>query len=205
MAKILSKSGDSLADTYDVEGSIAGIDELLSEEINLTHEMGGVLFAERLVGRVFTLPALGKLQNTAFATGFTVALTPARILGLQVITDVAGRLANAQVSIAGQGTTNNDMPVWFWDVAADAEGPIRIILGGVLATLSILRPITPSLIPNLTICRAEGQPPQSPLSLSLRGVTGGFGAGTVDITALVYVAFAQTGGLSSRGLPLPGW
>jgi len=205
MAKIQAQAGKSLADVYQVQGSIAGVEDLLSKDVNLVHEMGGTILSERLVGRVFVLEPAAVAQNVSFSIGVTIANVPARILNVQVITDVAARILHAQVCIAGQGTTNNDLPVWMWDSVLDTEGPVRIILDGTLATLNILRPLVTTQTPTLTIGIAEGQPAQSPLSMSLRGTTEGFGAGTVTITGLVYAAFPDIAGGESRGLPFPSW
>ena len=45
MVKILSQAGISLADLYNVEGSIAGIEQLDTRELPIVHEMSGTIFS----------------------------------------------------------------------------------------------------------------------------------------------------------------
>jgi len=199
VAKILSKSGDSLADVYDVAGSIAGIDDLLSEDVNLVHEMGATIFSERLSAAVFPLTSGAIPQSTAFNSALPLAQT-SRILGLAVVTDQIARINDVQVSINSQGV-DTDCPIFSW-ISSDPSKVVRITIGGSLQTLTLLTPAYLPFIPNLTI--NQGSP--SPVStLILRGQTNAFGAGTVITQAIFFIAFPQVDGLSNRGLPLPGW
>ena len=80
MPKILAQAGISLADVYDVEGSIAGTDELLSEDVSLVHEMGGHMMSERCRSFVVTLATGDQIQNANFAaTGGLIPDSPNRI------------------------------------------------------------------------------------------------------------------------------
>jgi len=204
LTKILSRSGDSLADLYDVKGSIAGVDQLISEEVHLTHEMGAVLFSERLSSRMLILSSGSIAQNITFAVPFSVGQFTARLLGVQVLTDNTSRISHCQLSInSPPGGDDTDVPFWYWDTANDDARSISILVNGTLATTALLNPLTMiPQVPNLVI---GTDAPLASGSVIFRGVTTGFGAGTVLLRALVSIAFPQQGGLSSRGLPLPGW
>ena len=201
MGKILSKSGDSLADVYDVKGSIAGIEELLSKDVNLVHEMGATIFSERLSGRILSITTGAILQDTQFDVAFSFSET-SRLLGLQVVSTSPSRISRCQVSItSGPSFDNTDLPIFIWDSTLGSRA-INVLIGGALQVLSILIPAQAQLIPNLMLGFDSPRPSST---ITMRGLTTGFGAGNVTITALVYVAFPQLGGVSSRGLPIPGW
>jgi len=201
VVKVLSKSGDSLADTYDVEGSIAGIEQLRSEEITLVHEMGATVFSERFstFTRQQVTAAIGQ------SVDFTAIITnlpdfPTRLLGVSVISDDSSRVARASVAILDPGVPR-DFPVWVWDLVVSLN--IEIDIGSGQETLNILAGIGGvNMLPNF--CGGVAAP-QAAEQLVLRGRTTAFGAGTVVIRLLAHLAFAQVGGLSSRGLPIPGW
>lgn len=202
MSKILSKSGDSLADVYDVEGSIAGIDELQSKDVNLVHEMGATLFTERIQGRITRLVAGGLAQNVAFTEDLEPgpALSQLRLVGVQVFANQTTRLSRVQVSVSTP-VPIQDFPVWMWEVG-DAELVINIMTAGVLDSGRFMLMPQHTALPSLNIQNNRGETtPQ----LGLRGVTSGFGAGTVSVTALLYHAFPLIQGISSRGLPMPSW
>ena len=203
MAKILSKSGDSLADVYNVQGSIAGIDQLLSEEVHLVHEMGSTIFSERLSSSILVLDTAALSQTTDFAINFFLGRTTARILGVQVLANQSPvtRILRASVNISTP-IPITDMPIWTW-VPADLESTVNIIIAGSSSLGKFLMNGNNRLLPNITI--GSDQPFGTTPTISFRGKTATFGAGTVIVTALIYFAFASAGGLSSRGLPLPGW
>jgi len=206
VAKILSKSGDSLADVYDVVGSIAGIDELISEDVNLVHEMGATIFSERLGGRIVRVTTGAIAASVTFNQTFDVSNDvpgSSRVLGVQVVTDDESRISRVQLSITSPPQIDDtDLPIAAWQVA-DPTVRANILVSGTVAAFDILVPTSHMAnIPSLII----GNESDAPIDLlSLRGLTQGFGAGTVTITALVYMAFSQPGGLSNRGLPLPSW
>jgi len=201
VAKILSKSGDSLADVYDVDGSIAGIEDLVSRDVNLVHEMGSTIFSERLSASIFPLTSGAIPQSTAFNSALPISPT-SRLLGLAVVTDQLARINDMQVSIqAGAPGAQTDIPLFVW-VAGEIAKVIRMEIGGSLQTQTILLPASGASTPNLII----GQ--DSPLPAAtfiLRGQTNAFGAGTVTTQVILHIAFPQLEGLSNRGLPLPGW
>ncbi len=202
MGKVLSRSGDSLADVYDVAGSIAGIDNLETADVNLVHEMGATLFSERLAGRIITISTGAIAQSITFDDQFTV-LETSRILGVQIVTDNPVRIANVQLSVTSPVNINDtDLPLVTWE-AGGADTTARVRVAGTTANMRILQPIAPmGNLPSLMVS-AESDSPVT--LLSLRGVSTAFGAGTVLIRALIYLGFSQPGGLSNRGLPLPSW
>lgn len=203
MAKVLSQAGNSLADVYDVEGSIAGIDHLETHELPIVHEMGATVFSERYNTDIRRAPTGAIAQNVAFNVFVTgLPPTPTRLLGVAVFADDATRVLQAAV-FAREPDRGRDMPIWVWD------GTTSIIStfddnGSSAAFDLLVGSVAMNMVP--TMVGAVGQPqPQMVSDLVFRGLTTGFGAGTVAITALYYSANAQLGGVSSRGLPIPGW
>lgn len=204
MVKILSQSGNSLADMYDVEGSIAGIDQLETRELPIVHEMGSTIFSERF--STFTRKADTGLvnQSTAFGVSITDLPTPwFKVFGISVLVDVTARLAFASLAIADP-VTSREMPIWAWDAANDGEIQVRWSDDGAAgATTQFLQPAVANV--RLPYMMAGNRQPQSVRELILRGQTTAFGAGTLRTTVLVNVGFAAVAGVSSRGLPLPSW
>lgn len=207
--KVLGRAGTSLADIYDIEGSIAGVDQLLSEEVHLEHEMGGAIFSERLVGTIERITTGALTQNTNF--NFTAAGPPGtyRVLNVYMQADTAARVLFAQVSLQAAATTVlplREIPIFIWDDVNDVESRIRIIdngaaVGGDTAMIQT----RPMAMPTLGL--GTGQRLMVGDAIVFRGVTAGFGAGTVEVVALLYVARAEIGigRLPQIGLPLPGW
>lgn len=214
MVKILSQSGISLADAYDVEGSIAGIDQLESREVQLVHEMGATLFAERYSTEIRRISSGAVAQNLAFNNIIAdLPVAAFRILGVTVFVDATGRTAHASVSVrdpTAPGTVppliGRETPIWAWDTAGDGDMNIQNEPnGGGVGTEIFHAPIVFQPVYPITI--AGTAQPQSTPEIALRGLTSGFGAGTVINTALILIAFAESGGrsLSSYGLPIPNW
>lgn len=203
MTKVLSKAGASLADVYDVQGSIAGINQLESDDVSLVHEMGATIFSERLGGSIVVVSTGALGQNTDWNLALSRGSTPSRILGIGVINNVSGRVSRAQVSLAAVPPLLTDIPIFVWDSVVDIERLLNIQVEGVNVLRNILSP-NPGhvLLPNLMI--GTGQPLVTP-QLTFRGRTLGFGAGTVVIEHIVYTVAAGLGGVSSTGLPLPSW
>jgi len=205
VGKILSKSGDSLADVYDVAGSIAGIDELVSADVNLVHEMGATIFSERFAGRIIRVTTGGESQSTSFNTQYDAgANVPgvSRILGAQIICTSSSRLTRVQLSITSPEEVNDqDLPILAWQAGQPSVGA-EVLDNGSVATFDLLTSVIPVQTPSLIL----GADSASPINfLTLRGITAGFGAGTVTTTGIVYMGFLQPGGLSNRGLPMPSW
>lgn len=206
--KILSRTGVSLADVYDVEGSIAGVEELRSEEVQVVHEMGGTIFAERLSAGIQVISSGAVLQNVNIGVGLSQPTTPRRILALAVIADTAARTTRLQISVAsGPAGSQNEVPLFSWEsgFGTDDERGVLIEIGGTAATHFQLVP-GPSSIVSVPCLLAGSDGPIVDISrIIMRGRTAGFGAGNVVIRALVYEAFSAQEGISSFGLPLPGW
>lgn len=202
MTKILSRSGDSLADVYDIEGSIAGIEQLETRELPIVHEMGATLFSERFSTTTRRATTGNLLQDVNFAINLTdLPGTPTRLLGVTVLTNNAARILRAAVMVRDSVGTTRESPIWVWDAATSL--PIRLVEEGTEADFDVLVGSAPTIfVPNFVGGRLQ---PQVANEFIIRGRTTGFGAGTVFVTALYYIAFGQIGGISSRGLPIPGW
>ena len=203
--KILSQSGISLADAYDIEGSIAGVEQLDSEEVKVVHEMGGTMFSERVAGLVRRSTTGAIAQNIAIDDVLNLPNTLVRIYGIQVITDNAARLTRVSVSLrSSPAGVVQEMPLWVWttnessrtvDLVDNSVGPSGV---------QLLLPETSSkqALPIMLIGTNQRQ---NVGQLAFRGLTSGFGAGTVVVTMIVYHAFAQLEGVSSYGIPAPSW
>ena len=210
--KVLGQAGTSLADVYDVEGSIAGVENLDSNNVALQHEMGATIFSERLFGSIERIPSGALAQNIAFDVVVSTFPGVYRVLGVVVLVDVLARLTLAQVSLRSS-RQGREMPIFVWDTVNDIGSSIRTVENGAAsASTGILVQATPQHMPSLGM--SQGQPLQAGDEIVFRGLTSGFGAGTVNITALIYVAATGlladaagnlVAGLQSRGLPIPGW
>lgn len=201
MAKILSQAGISLADLYNVEGSIAGIETLLSQDVSLVHELGNVLFSERF-STVIRRSATGDLLQSAT---FDIVLSdlpavPFRILNIQAIADTAARLNHATVFQRDVGAAR-EIPIWAFDDTTGVEWTIRMADEAAATGLTYLSP-TASFTPGMG---GGNNQPQSVEAISIRGLTTAFGAGDVEYIFFIMIAFAQVGGINSKGLPIPGW
>lgn len=203
MPKVLSQSLVSLADMYDVEGSIAGVDQLVSEEVSLVHEAGATMFSERLSSAIRRRATAAIAQNTNIGEVITdLPLEPSRILGIQVMNAGSTTVARvASLNVTLRDTGGREQMIWMWDGTVEVQQVVDD--GAAVAAFEVLRPEpTFNLIPNF---RVGAFAPQSVADLAMRGVTTGFGAGTVTLVLLVYLAFAADAAVSSFGLPIPSW
>ena len=202
MVKILSQSGNSLADTYDVVGSVAGIDELETRELPIMHEMGGTLFSERFQTSIVNIETGDIAQNTNF--GVTLGPLPlaiTRLLGIQVVSDDQSRVLHCAV-VARDPIANMEVPLWVFNVGV--SDPARFIQNNrASTTFDLLRGVDVQL-PTFVGGRGQSHPNMVDEML-LRGTTTGFGAGTVFVRAVLYLAFPFVEGISSRGIPVPSW
>lgn len=205
MPKILSRSGASLADVYDVEGSVAGIENLETKELPIMHEMGATVLSERFTTRIFRVTTGAIAQNIAFRVEeVNLPETPARLLGLQIITSDMTRLTRAAV-LGTDPTLGQDIPLWIWDNITALDFPITMEDAGSSAVFRVLQPLGP---PTISPAFMGGKEQQDSMvsSATLVGLTTGFGAGTVIITALLLLAFPRRdNSVSSKGLPIPSW
>jgi len=205
MVKILSRSGTSLADMYDVEGSIAGIESLESREVTLIHEMGATLFAERYVQSIRRATSGDILQNASFNVVISnMPSSPFRIFNVFVFATVNGRVELASIAIRSEGQSR-EVPIWAWDSAIDTD-LLRIRMeddGGGVIQHRVLVP-TASLA-NLPSMGTGTDQLRQVDEIAFRGSTTGFGAGTVAATMVMLIGFTDIGGIASRGLPVPSW
>lgn len=202
MPKVLSQSGMSLSDAYDILGSVAGIDQLLTEEVQVVHDLAQTLTMERMQARIFTLVSGLIAQSTAFSVTLNpVTEAPVRVYGITVQVDTTSRLANCNVT-ARDPANSTEIPMWVWD--ATAEDTIRMDDGVALADQIVLRPS--EFYNPLPMCLYGTELAEHVNEFRLRGNTSAFGAGTVRTTAQIYMSFLDAPGtLSSRGVPIPSW
>ena len=139
-------------------------------------------------------------------TSPSISNTFTRILAINVLANVAGRTSRVQVS-THDVDGDRDTPLFIWDTndGISVEANIRIVEDGAAATL--MQALIPSYTQLPNVSMGVDQPSQQVGdNFVFRGDTTGFGAGTVQLVALVYLAFpVERSGLSSRGLPLPSW
>lgn len=211
MPRILSQAGNSLADIYDVRGSIAGIDDLETRELGIIHEMGATVQSERFLTAIRRVPVAPVAQSLTM-TGVIVSgsgptdlpLEVTRLLGVQVFTDDVSRVNNMAL-LARQPDAVlgiQEFPLWVWD--GSGSTPVRFIDDAIESTPDMLTPILDPPVP--TFCGGAGQTNQIMVKdLVLRGNSSAFGAGTVLAVCLLYLAVAVIPGTRSRGLPIPSW
>jgi len=199
VTKILSQAGISLADAYNVVGSVAGIEELVSREVQLTHDMAATLFSERMSSNIVATSTGAISQTTSFDAEITgLPATPFRVHGIMLLngnTDTIARIANICVVMVSEG--GRDLIVWAWDGTVAnfrVEGQTDEHLG---ETLNF-----GSRLPTLGM---GGDQPVTVPQMFMRGTTTTFGAGTVNIASRVHISFSQLEGVSSFGLPIPSW
>jgi len=207
VTKVLSQAGISLADMYDVEGSIAGVEQLESREVQVVHELGATIAAERLVGNIVRVSTGAILQSVAWNLLLpSLPTTPFRILGVAVITLAGTRVDNCQVSIRDNAviTDGVEIPIFVWGSTPDIEVPFRFVNNGAaVAETRYLRQAAPIVgMPSMGFGNTSRE--DTP-SIVFRGSTNAFGAGTEEVICEIYTASMALGGVSSFGLPVPSW
>lgn len=202
--KILSQAGISLADIYNVEGSIAGVDFLDANQIQLVHDMGGTVFSERLVGDIIRGTTGAVAQNTFYDVTLNPPQGIYRVLGVFVFALTAARSLRAAVSLRST-LTGREIPIFAWTDTGDVEKDVRMIDNGGAAinALGLIQSTGKETMPSLGL--SVGQRGQVGDEIVFRGSTSGFGAGTVETIVLVYTAAAFSSQISPVGLPIPGW
>lgn len=206
MVKILAQAGTSLADVYNVQGSIAGIDQLESAELGIIHEMGGTVLSERLAGRLFRTDTGDILQTITWEIIFSgLAEFIGKISGASIWTDDVSRVANASLSLVDDTVlaTPRNIPIFAWDSVGGASVRTQIADEAAVATFDLLIPPVTGMLPNL-IVSGTGQP-RTVERVAFRGLSTTFGAGTVNVACAIHILSPGFGGLNSRGLPLPSW
>lgn len=206
--KVLGQVGVSIADQYDVQGSIAGVDELDVEDIKGVHELGATMFSERLSARVSTGSTAALAQSQGFSLLFPATVNPligipagiTRILGISIFAD-ADRIDTCQLSIRDD-ELNRDVPLFVWNTATDEV--VGIKMDSSATNIFYLRSLNPLPWAAASLILGSEQR-ESAAQIIVRGGSTAFGAGTVTLTARIYFAFALQQGLSSYGVPVPGW
>lgn len=203
MPKVLGQAGISLADQYDVKGSVAEIDQLLSSDVQLVHEMGATIFSERVSSTIRRRSAGTLSQSTSFDQVIVdLPVTPFKIMAVNVVANTAARMSHAVVSIRDP-LSERECPIWYWNAVSDLEENMRWQDdGAAIAAQTLLRPAALLQTPVLMVGNLG---PQSAHELAFRGRTLAFGAGTVEPVLVVTIAFAALAGVSSYGLPIPSW
>lgn len=201
--KILSRAGASLADIYDVVGSISGLETLESREVTLAHEMGATIFSERFQTTFRRMHSGDVLQSTDIDLVLsTLPAAPTRLLALTVVTLNQSRIANVAVSVRSPLAVTQEIPIWAWDKVNFSLS--RFTDEGVIVGRDILQGV-PQLGSMPTFIGGEGQGSTMVHEVALHAQTNAFGAGTVNITAFLHFGFAFEAGLSSLGVPFPSW
>jgi len=209
MSKILAQAGVSLADVYDIEGSIVGVEELDARDVKTVHEMGATILSERLGAQIHLLQTSALAQNLTWDIELPPFRDITRLLNVAVVHNtVTGRVLHTNVSLNNAFPGDeSEIPLfnWTFGVGNDVTKTCRIKLSG-LSVMDLLR-LSPGegfTPPTLIV---GTQQPQAVPTITWRGKTGGFGAGTVTVTALILVAAPSSvgSGLKNKGLPVPSW
>jgi len=217
VAKVQAQAGKSLADVYAVEGSIVGVEELVTQDVTLSHEMGGEIHSERLTCNLVRISSGDIAASTTFdvgvnpsGTGVAPFYTPDvtnRILGVFVAVVAADVNHFEYVAISLRDlNSSQEMPIYTWDDSDDDQTLVRWNDGGSAAEYYQLR-AKPTF--NQTLATRMGDE-QVMCQIQFRGKTkSGFG-GTGEAIALVQClrpARVQitAGQPRSHGLPLPSW
>jgi len=209
VSKIQSQAGNSLADMYDVRGSIAGIDELFTQELPIVHEMGATVFSERLSSRITRVTTGAILQNADWSVeiiGMVSGGVLGRLVGVSVFTTAVARVLNASLSLQDSLGNEREIPIFAWDAAGSGAGSIVVQLrdeGAAIADFDVLIPSPTGAV--LPVVLTGALQPRPLDTIVFRGLTAGFGAGTVATVCLAHMLFPFQSGLSSRGLPVPSW
>lgn len=204
MVKILSQAGISLADMYQVDGSIAGIESMETRELPIVHEVGATVFSERFRTTIREIDTGPIAQSTEF--NLEINSLPAsitRLLGVMAVADTSSRVLNAAVSVhdAVADPIAQDFPIWVW---SGNSVNLRLLVGGTVVQRGLLIPEPETvLIPTFVGGQDQGASPVK--DLRFRGASTAFGAGTVTINFAVFLAFTFTSGVSAFGARVPSW
>ena len=203
MPKVLSQSGISLSDTYDVEGSIAGIESLETRDVSLVHEMGATIFSERFSATSRRRETGAVAQNIEFSMNFTnLPTVPFVLRAISVRIDTVARLSRFAVMVRDPTPgVSQEQPIWIWDETNSVD--VRFVDDDTVGVYTILRPFP--AFDYLPMYMVGNQAPKAVPDVIGRGLTTGFGAGTVELSMLLYLQFAEIVGISSHGLPVPSW
>lgn len=211
--------GSTLSQHYDTQGQQMGSPgaEIEADRILLTHEMGTVMFGEKVRVRIRRLACLALNQSSTGEQILTdLPQGPWRILGLTVMTPDATAVAAdfSGVSLAMRDPdSQRETLLWGWNNATLVNFRYSVDSTiGVAAHATFIPTAVQSnawsamgLMPNFCVS-SKLTPQQSVSELALRVTTAAFGAGTRDVLANVAIGFAlpSVGGIAS-GLPVPSW
>jgi len=207
--KILAQAGASLADVYQIEGSVVGLEDLDVEDIKGVHDLGPQIQSERLRAFITVIDSTAILQTITFGVGtadFPDCVN--RVVSCAVVVDDASRLSHCSVCIK-EGSTGIEYPIFVWDDGDDESSPYIWDDGGGSAPLTILRPIHQMNNAVPCIVSRAGDAGDMP-NMIFRGLSTTFGAGTVRARAILQIIrpatrFPTPGEPSSHGLPIPSW
>lgn len=205
MSKVQSQAGASLADIYNVQGSIAGIDQLETRELGIVHEMGATVFSERFATTTRRLASGAIAQSTEFdvvLTNLPGAVT--RLMGIAVISNNQVRLDDVTIVVRRVAGPEQEVPIWCYNVGTFEQA--RFVDDGTEANFELLAAeVGASFAFPIFIGGSDQTNPDMVDQIAMRGLTTAFGAGTVTCTAILYFAFPFVVGTRSRGLPIPSW
>lgn len=197
--RILGQAGTSLADMYDVEGSIAGIAELDSESVKTVHELGATIFSERLRSAIVLLDSAALSQSTDFEITFDNPVL-SRLTQVNCLTNNNASIDNVQISLSRLVPAEQDSVIWVGDIPNEVL--CRFMVEGVVRAGTVIPPLF-SALPQMII--GQDQPEPRAEQVSMRGRTAAFGAGTVVVTLGACILRPDIQGVSSFGLPIPSW
>lgn len=215
MALIQGSIGHSLARIYDTVATKLNLKRIYGEDVGLTHDMGWVAFSEAFRLGIRTVAASNVAQSTAFGTVTTdLPEGPFRIMGIQVICETTTTVSNVTVS-ARRSDGAIEFPLFIWDATSDIEVTSRFNPGPGTGDNILLMPTESAQVADLPVTLLQ-QSPGAPRiraanvidDLSIRGTTTAFGAGSVDVTAIVFLALlagpnSEVSG--PQGIPFPSW
>jgi len=204
--RILSKAGESLADVYDVEGSVIQVADLVTGELPIVHDMASTVMSERMHMTQLTATSGAVPQSANFGAQIANWVdVPTRIMSIAVIGDTASRLSHITITQRDDGGAEH--PLLVWDSAQDVERICRIDLLGVGVSNNII--YAPSIPVSQVLMVRDGETSQMGTFI-MNGTTTAFGAGSLEVLMCVLVArptrdTPAAGDAKSWGLPLPSW
>lgn len=201
---VQSQAGETVTDVYDVRGGQAPIERIITADVQATHDMATTIASERFSMFIRRTPVAAVNQSSNINVTMTdLPAGVARILNVWVEVDDASRLDHLALSIQ-TSAPQRGMPFWIWDgTNADTVRMFGTVTDGVINNATLLRQaFTHTRLPLLL---THGDQPQAVPDIFMGGVSTAFGAGTVEVTLGVLLAFSAIGGISSRGLPIPSW
>lgn len=218
MANIQGDAGEGLARIYDVEGGRYRLKKLMPGDVQLVHEMGHEIGAERLIVETVEITSGAMSQNSGAnipIANANVPLTPWRILAchFESVTLVGANIEAdfdfLTLALHAPDNNTSDTLVWAWSAAVGSPAAVYNYDGSSLTTVSIAVTPTytaqlPLLCPPATTGSNAAWPYPSRLYANFN--TTGFGAGTAEAKAVVliehYGNVYTDPSVTDRGLPV---